>query len=355
MSQPSVFVFAVPEEFGQTGQVYEGAGCSLSWGQESWLHPGCVYEDDMAALASEASAMTGTSVRNAPINRRIMEGAQRLRIVAKCTVGTDDVDVDAAADLGILVTHAPTLSNWGGVAEGAMAMMLSVLKKNREKDALVKAGVWRHETMMGTYLGRREEDGYPGITIGIVGLGRIGSRMAELLAPWHVRLLACDPYIEDEKFARYGVEKVDMASLLAQSDVVTLHTTLTRETSGFFGAEQFAAMKPTALFMNTARGGLVDQDALADALATEEIAQAAIDAFIDEPLASDSPLRGFGDRVLLSAHNISHNQGSGLGPGIAWATQCVLAALRGDLPDHIVNPEAIPKWRDRFGGNALIG
>ena len=355
MSQPNVFVFAVPDEFGQTGQVFEKAGCALAWGDESWLHPGCVYEDDMAALAAESSAMTGTSVRNAPINRRIMEGAQRLRIIAKCTVGTDDVDVDAATDLGILVTHAPTLSNWGGVAEGAMAMMLAVLKKNREKDALVKSGVWRHESMTGTYLGRRDEDGYPGITIGIVGLGRIGSRMAELLAPWHVRILACDPYIEDEKFIRYGVEKVDMATLLAESDVVSLHTTLTRETRSFFGTEQFRAMKPTALFMNTARGALVDQAALAEALANDEIAQAAIDAFIDEPLDADSPLRGFGDRVLLSAHNISHNRGSGLGPGIAWATQCVLAALRGEVPDHIFNPEAVPRWRDRFGGNALIG
>ena len=171
MTRPEVFVFAVPDEFGDTGATFERAGCALAWGDESWLHPGCVYEDDMAARAAAASAMTGTSVRNAPVTRRVLEGAQRLRIVAKCTVGTDDVDVDAASELGILVTHAPTLSNWGGVAEGAMAMMLAILKKSREKDALVKAGVWRHESMIGTYLGQRGEDGYPGIAVGIVGFG----------------------------------------------------------------------------------------------------------------------------------------------------------------------------------------
>ncbi len=354
MARPNVFVFAVPSEFGDTGAVFERAGCTLAWGDEGWLYPGCIYEEDMAALAAGASAMTGTSVRNAPITRTVMEGAQRLRVIAKCTVGTDDVDVDAASDLGILVTHAPTLSNWGGVAEGAMAMMLAMLKKSREKDRLVKAGVWRHESMTGTYLGRRSEDGYPGITIGIVGLGRIGGRMAELLGPWHVRLLACDPYVEDGKFVRCGVEKTDMATLLAESDVVTLHSTLTRETRGFFGAAQFEAMKPMALFMNTARGGLVDQDALADALAAGKIAGAAIDAFVDEPLAEDSRLRGFGDRVLLSAHNISHNRGSGLGPGIAWAAECVLDALRGRIPGHVFNPDCIPKWRERFADNALI-
>lgn len=355
MTRPEVFVFAVPDEFGDTGATFERAGCALAWGDESWLHPGCVYEDDMAARAAAASAMTGTSVRNAPVTRRVLEGAQRLRIVAKCTVGTDDVDVDAASELGILVTHAPTLSNWGGVAEGAMAMMLAILKKSREKDALVKAGVWRHESMIGTYLGQRGEDGYPGIAVGIVGFGRIGKRMAELLAPWHVRLLACDPYVDDGEFARRGVEKTDMATLLAESDVVTLHATLTRETRGFFGTAEFAAMKPTATFMNTARGGLVDQGALADALEAGEIAAAAIDAYVDEPLAADSRLRGFGDRVLLSAHNISHNRGGGLGPGVEWAARSVLAALRGEVPDHVFNPECIPRWRDRFGGSALIG
>ncbi len=355
MSEPKIFVFANADLEGRSNRRMEEAGCRLTFGEEAWHTPGCVYEDDMAARAAASVAMTGTSIRSAPVNRRIIEGAQRLRIIAKCTVGTDDIDVDAATDLGVLVTHAPTQANWGGVAEGAMAMILTMLKRNREKDAHVKAGGWKHDSLIGTYLGSRDEDGYPGLTVGIVGFGRIGGRMVELLKPWHARLIVCDPFLDDAKFAEYGVERVDLDTLLAESDIVSLHPTLNPTSRRMMGADQFRAMKKTALFVNTSRGGTMDEVALADAVEAGEIAGAALDVFLDEPMDRESRLLDMGNEVLLSPHMISHNHGGGLGPGIEWAAEAVLTALRGEVPDNVFNPDVLPRWRERFAGNALIG
>ena len=129
-------------------------------------------------------------------------------------MGYDNVDVDAATERGILVVHSPTEGNWGGVAEGTMAYMLSLLKKVREKDRHVKNGGWRDPALFGTYVGARMIDGYEGLTIGIVGLGRIGSRLADLLAPWRVKLIAYDPYAEDSKFVHHNVRPVGLETLL---------------------------------------------------------------------------------------------------------------------------------------------
>src|SRR5215510_8564409 len=112
----------------------------------------------MVIMARDCDALMGTSIRNAPISRKIMESSERLRIVAKYTIGTDDVDVDAATDLGILVTHSPTESNWGGVAEGTISMMLAMLKKLRERDRFLKeSGGWRDQALQGTYVGSRAD------------------------------------------------------------------------------------------------------------------------------------------------------------------------------------------------------
>ena len=119
-------------------------------------------------------------------------------------------------------------------------------------------------------------------------------------------------------------------------------------------ADQFALMKPTAIFLNTSRGYTADEDALFDALDKDRIAAAGLDVFEDEPLDPQSPLLGLGDKILVSPHMISSNRGSGLGPGIAWGTESVLAALRGEVPDNVFNKEVIPAWRARFAGKSLI-
>jgi len=348
-----VFIFAPADESGETHKKLQDQGCELILGKASWDTPQGSNEAEMAGLATGCDALVGTSIRCTPISRSIMKSSDRLRIVAKYTIGVDDVDVEAATELGILVAHSPTESNWGGVAEGTVTAMLTLLKKARERDRHLKTeGGWRDPRLQGTYVGARA-DGYAGLTIGLIGFGRIGSRVATLLRPWNVRILATDPYVPDAKFAQYGVTRVDLTTLLRESDVVSLHVVLTRETRHMIGAPQLALMKPTAIFINTARGPCVQEAALIEALLRGQIAGAALDVFEQEPLSPDSPLRNLGDKVLLSPHNVSSNVGSGLGPGIRWATASVLTALRGEVPDNVYNREVIPRWQSRFGGASV--
>jgi phosphoglycerate dehydrogenase-like enzyme len=354
MSVAKVLIFAPADPTEETHKLMQDQGCELLLGKAAWetSHPD--NEAEMARMTAGCDALVGTSVRRSPITRRILESSSSLRIVAKYTIGVDDIDVEAATDLGILVAHAPTESNWGGVAEGTIACMLTMLKKTRERDRYLKDGnVWKDDRLQGTYVGSRA-DGYAGITLGLIGLGRVGGRVARLMRPWQSRILAYDPYVPDSKFTELGVERVtDLNTLLRESDVVSLHVVLTRETRHMIGAEQLGLMKPTAILINTARGYCVDERALAEALQKDRIAGAAIDAFEEEPLALDSPLRQLGDKVLLSPHMISANVGSGLGPGIQWATQSVLHALRGEVPDNVYNQEVIPRWQSRFAGKSL--
>src|SRR5689334_18511549 len=155
MSKPKVLIFAPREEPPAIINQLEGAGLEIALGNTAWQLPRSNHEDAFAAAARDTVALMGTSVRHTPISRRIMEGSQRLRIVAKYTVGVDDVDTEAATDLGILVCHAPTEANCFAVAETTVTMMLTILKQVRERDALVRAGKWREADKGATYVGSR--------------------------------------------------------------------------------------------------------------------------------------------------------------------------------------------------------
>jgi phosphoglycerate dehydrogenase-like enzyme len=355
MSKPKILIFAQREEPPDIIGQLEGAGCEIAVGDQAWQLPRGDHESAMVAAARDAVALMGTSIRHAPITRRVMEASQRLRIVAKYTVGVDDVDTDAATDLGILVCHAPTEENCFGVAETTVTMMLTILKKVRERDADVRAGFWREPRHATTYVGSRMSDGYPGITLGLVGLGRIGSRVADLMAPWRIRILAYDPYVEPAMFLLHNARRVDYETLLRESDVVSFHVVLTKETRFMCSEREIAAMKPGAVLLNTARGKVVDEAALARALEAGHLFAAGIDAFEEEPLPPDSPLRALGDKVLLSPHSASFNHGGQLRPGIVWATRSVLAALAGEVPDNVYNKAVIPRWRERFGNASATG
>jgi phosphoglycerate dehydrogenase-like enzyme len=350
MSKPKILIHASREEPREIHDQLAQAGYALEFGDKAWVLPGGDHEDAFAARARDAVALMGTSIRHTPISRRVMEASQRLRIVSKYTVGVDDVDVDAATDLGILVCNSPTEANCFGVAESTVALMLTMLKKIRERDADIRAGRWREPEVVSTYVGSRASDGYPGITLGIVGLGRIGSRVADLMAPWRIRILAHDPYVEPMKFLHHGAERVDYESLLKESDVVSFHVVLTDETRGMMSDRELALMKPSAVVINTARGNVIDEAALARALDAGALQAAAIDAFAEEPLAADSPLRSLGDKILLSPHAAATNEGGELRAGIVSATRSLLAALAGDIPDDVVNRDVIARWKERFGG-----
>jgi phosphoglycerate dehydrogenase-like enzyme len=346
LSRPRVLIYRPVDESGASHRVLEAAGCDVI------VAPASAERAALGPLARDIDALLGATFRG-QMDRDFLTLSPRLRLVAKYTIGVDDVDVDAASSLGILVTHCPTEANWGGVAEGAVALMLAVLKRVRERDRQVKAGGWREPPIYGTYVGKRA-DGYAGITIGIVGLGRAGSRIADLLKPWGARVVAADPYVEPAKFARHGVERLDLETLLREADVVTLHCNLTAETRGLIDRRRLALLKPTAVLVNTARGAVVDLDALCDALERHALGAAALDVLPEEPPARDAQLLGLGDRVLLSPHMIAANQGGTLGAAIPWAAEAVLAALRGEVPERVYNTEAVPKWRARFGGKRLL-
>jgi phosphoglycerate dehydrogenase-like enzyme len=353
MSKPKILIYAPREEPIEIRRKLEDAGCTIAVGDRAWTLPRGNHEGDLIDAARDAVALMGTSIRHTPISRRVMEAAQRLRIVAKYTVGVDDVDTEAATDLGILVCHAPTESNCFAVAETTVAMMLAILKKVKERDADVRTGKWREPHHGTTYLGARMSDDHPGITVGIVGLGRIGTRVAQLLAPWRVRLIAYDPYIEPSRFLLAGVRSVDYETLLRESDVVSFHVVLTRETRYMLSDAQLRMMKPNAVVINTARGGVVDEAALAGAIEAGRLRAAGIDAFEEEPLPMESPLRRLGDKVLLSPHSAAFSEGGELRPGIVWATRSVLTALSGKVPDNVYNKDVIPRWKERFGDTSL--
>src|SRR3954452_942421 len=173
-TKPKVLVFAPREEPPESIKAIQNLGCEFVFGDLAWQLPRTAHEETVVDAARDAVALMGTSMRHTPITGRIMQASQRLRIVTKYTVGVDDVDTDAATDLGVMVCHAPTESNCFGVAETAVAFMLSLLKKVAERDADVRAGKWRTADNFAYYLGSRASDGFPGQTIGLVGLGRIG-------------------------------------------------------------------------------------------------------------------------------------------------------------------------------------
>ena len=347
MSRPKVLIYRPVDDTGGSHRRLAEAGCDVVADE--------IDQDRgrFLAAAAGADALVGATFRGGVIDREVFALCPDLRLVAKYTIGVDDVDVDAATALGILVTHSPTEANWGGVAEGTLALMLAFLKRIGPRDRHVKAGGWRDKRLEGVYVGRRA-DGYAGLTIGIVGLGRIGFRVAELLKPWRVRVVATDPYVDDERFALAGAERLPLAALLEQSDVVTLHCSLTTETRGMIDAAAMAAMKPGALLINTARGPIVDVDALCDALERGHLAGAALDVLPQEPPPPGARILTQGDKVILSPHMIAANQGGTLRSAIPWATDAVLAALKSEIPEHVYNPEAIPLWRRRFGDKPLL-
>lgn len=354
MSKPTILIFAQREEPPETIQALEGLGCEIVWGDPAWQLPRSGdKESEMVERARGAVALMGTSIRHAPITRRVMQASQRLRVVAKYSVGVDDVDTEAATDLGVMVCHAPTESNCFGVAETTVTFMLSLLKKVAERDADVRAGKWRTKENFAYYVGSRSSDGFAGQTIGLVGFGRIGTRVAQLLAPWRANLIAYDPYVPPAHFLTHGVQSVDYQTLLRTADVISFHVVLTKETRYMFGERELACVKPNAIVLNTARGKVLDERALASAIEQGRIRGAAIDAFEEEPLPMDSRLRQLGERVILSPHSASYTEGGELRQGVAWATRSVVTALQGGIPDNVYNRDVIPRWKERFGGASI--
>jgi phosphoglycerate dehydrogenase-like enzyme len=187
-----------------------------------------------------------------------------------------------------------------------------------------------------------------GKTVGIIGTGRIGRNVAKRLGAWDMRLLGYDPYVSPETVAPLGITMVPLERLLRESDVVTLHVVLTKETRRMIQLEQLRTMKRSAYLINTSRGQAIDEDHLATALNENVIAGAALDVSDEEPLASSSRLRQVDPlKLIMTPHIIGNNPGS-LEAGQRMAAASILSILQGIPPDTVVNPGAIQRWKERF-------
>ena len=353
MSKPRIAVVVPADAGGESYRRMAEAGCEVALADAGWAKGFNASTDEFLTLCRGADAIVGARLEGVPITSDMLAALPGLRIYGRYNIGYDDIDLVVATELAIVVTNSPVESNWGAVAENTFAFMLGLLKNLRERDRHVKNGGWRDDEPGAAYLGRRQ-DGYEGLTIGIIGLGRVGSRLADLLQPWRVRILAHDPYVDDAGFVHHNATRTGLDELLGASDVVTLHCDLNDETRLLMGERAFGLMKPGAIFINAARGGLVDQDALFHALDRDIIAGAALDVLETEPPPRQSPVLGLGDKVLLAPHTAGRTISGGVNMSHAMQTDALLTALRGRTPKNVVNPDALPKWRQRFGGKSLL-
>jgi D-3-phosphoglycerate dehydrogenase len=264
----------------------------------------------------------------APVTRELLARHPHLGIVARRGVGYDTVDVDAVRALGRVLTNTPG-GNEPAVADHAIGLMLAVGKRVAEAHARMRSGDWR--AIVGTELHRK--------TVGLVGLGRIGRLVAQRLAGFEARVLAFDPFLDAAGARLAGVTRCSLEDLLVQSDIVSLHAPLTPQTRHVVSAGALRLMKPQALLVNTARGELVDEQALLEALEQGRLAGAGLDVFACE---HDPALRGLADRLLAlpnvvgTPHSAASSRES-LQRANATAAECVVAALAGrPVPQHCI-------------------
>ncbi|MDA1068628.1 MAG: hydroxyacid dehydrogenase [Verrucomicrobia bacterium] len=289
---------------------------------------------DPLSEIEEAEAVLAST--DFPANRTTFERATNLKVVARYGIGLDSVDVAAATDCGICVVHtpdAPTIP----VAEITIALILAVYRKILELDKSVRRGAWQSKDLLGYEL--------QGKTVGLVGMGRIGRRVARILQAFESEVIIFDPYVGAEAIRGIGAKPVQsLELLLTESDVVSLHLPLTTATRGLLGRQAFSLMKTTAVLINVARGAIVDEGALIEALAAGRIAGAGLDVFEKEPPAPDNPLLAM-DNVVLAPHAgaFTWEGKSRSNPGAAAQA---LQVLMGERPPFLANPEV---WTKRRG------
>ena len=264
------------------------------------------------------------------VTAEVIAAARRLRVIAKFGVGIDNIDVAAATRAGVAVTITPG-ANKEAVAELALGLMLALLRRLPYHDAQVRRGDWSRQT--GSEL--------QGKTVGIIGMGQIGKEVATRLEAFRVNLLAYD-LLQDEEFAsQHGVHYTSLDSLLTESDVVTLHSSLSPASQNLIGERELGLMKPSACLINTARGGLVDERALARALSESRLSGAALDVFSAEP-PRESPLLSLGNKVVLTPH-IGANTTEAIVRMGRIAAESIVAVLSGERPPGLVNPETVSR------------
>lgn len=313
----------VTEKIDEAGIRILEQACEVEWASSTSQEVLEKESRDKDAIVIRAlGAVTEALIANAP----------RLKAVGRHGVGVDNVDVRAATKHGVIVVYTPE-ANAEAVADYTVGLMIAVARRLVEADRELRTkGDWkaRYE-LIGSDL--------HGKTLGIIGLGRIGVRVARRARGFDMSLLAYDPYVTQAAAAQAGARLVDLDTLIGNSDMVTVHVPLTEETRHLLGKRQFSLMKRGAILINASRGGVVDEQALAEALSSGRLAGAGLDVFEKEPVSSMNPLLSMRN-VVLSPHMASHSRES-LREMAVTVAEDVLRVLRGERPRYPFNPEVL--------------
>jgi D-3-phosphoglycerate dehydrogenase len=306
-------------------------------------HIPCNNEEELMAATGDCDvAITAMQ----PYSRRVIENMERCRLITTIGIGYEGVDVQAATERGILVANVPDYC-LEEVANHAMALILACNRKLVPIIQAVRQGAWDSpEKPKIRYNIMPPLPRLSGQVLGIIGLGRIGRTLVARAKAFGLGVIAYDPYVPAAAMEEMGVEPVDLDTLLRESDYISLHTALTPENRHMIGMEELQKMKPTAYIINTARGGLIDEVALVQALKDGVLAGAALDVTDPEPPPQDSPLLKL-DRVILTAHTAQYSNEAvmDLRQGVE---ENIFSVLRGHPPPGLINPQARETYLERW-------
>ena len=309
--------------------LYEKAGIEVVEGR-------CSTEAEMIELIGDAD---GAQVGLMPLtSKQVMQGCTKLKVVSRFGVGVDSIDLDAATELGVMVCNVPG-SNTTEVADHAMSLLLSLTRRLYDAIRTTRDGAWAdNPRAMGEYSGSIRR--LAGHTVGIIGFGNIGRAFATRVRGFGVsRIVAYDPYVNQLSGDLYGVELVSLEALLGEADFISIHCSATQESRHLINADTLKLMKPTALLVNTARGPIVDGEALADALESGQIEAAAIDVTEVEPLPSDNRLLGV-PNCYITPH-IAAMSAVFMAETAVMQAENIIRVLTGEKPHGLANPEVI--------------
>jgi D-3-phosphoglycerate dehydrogenase len=301
-------------------------------------------EQDIIAQAADADGVIVGVME--PFSQRVIASLSRCRIISRPGVGFSNIDVEAATRQGIPVSIGLG-ANMHEVSDYALACILAFNRRLIPLDRAVRAGTWQggSASMMKT---RGEMKRLSHQTLGVIGMGRIGSLVTQKARAFGLKVLVYDPYVAVEAVQRLGAEKAELDRLLSESDYVSIHTPLTSETKHLLGMAEFKKMKPTAYLINAARGGLVDENTLNQALAEGLLAGAALDVTDPEPIDLENPLFRL-DQVLFTGHSAWFSEES-IAEGFRLAGEAVVLALSGRWPPYLANPEVKARLNARIPG-----
>jgi D-3-phosphoglycerate dehydrogenase len=281
--------------------------------------------DELLEAIGEYEALIVRSRTKVP--KEVIDRGAKLKVVAMAGIGVDHIDVAHATTKNIAVVNAPAGSTYS-VAELAIGLIIALSRLVSKADSSMKAGLWEKKKLKGAEL--------HGKTLGLIGIGRIGREVAERAKCFGMKLLAYDPYVPSDQMTEIGVQPAELEELLANSDYVSVHAAFTPETKGLVNLERMKKMKSAAYIVNTARGGIIDEKDLYDALKENVIAGAALDVFAEEPL-KDSPLARL-DNIILTPHIGANTREAQKKAGVTVAED-VLRVLAGEKPEFVVNEE----------------